>query len=165
MQSTAKPGAILAGCLVTTLALTALALGGCMTARVKPQPSQAVLDARRAQDAKTQACAEITETPPIVATFSFQTAELSQAAKARLDEARHWLTCRPQLAARVEASSDQRGSARDQTALARQRRAAITAYLAGGGVQPARIREAQTDEAAQPAGADVVVIRGEGQGW
>lgn len=147
------------------MALTILALGGCTTARVKPQPSQAVLDARKAQDAKAQACAEITETPPIVATFAFQTAELSQTAKARLDEARHWLTCRPQLAARVEASADRRGSGADQTALARQRRAAITAYLAAGGVQPARIREAQKDEAAQPASADVVVIRGEGQGW
>jgi outer membrane protein OmpA-like peptidoglycan-associated protein len=154
-----KPGALLAAGLV------ALTLAGCMTPRVQPAPSQAILEARAARDAKAQACADITDTPAVAATFGFQTAELSETAKLRLDQARHWLTCRPALSARVEARADQRGTEAEQTALARQRRAAITAYLVAGGVQPTRVVEASTTTAAQPAGADVVVIRGEGQGW
>lgn len=162
MQSVSKPGAALA-VRMCAFGLASIALVGCMTPRVKPEPSQAILEARAARDAKVSACADIAETPPIVATFGFQTAELSEAAKKRLDEARHWLTCKPGLSARVEAGSDQRGSEAEQATLARQRRAAITAYLVAGGVEPARVIDAP--KSARSAGGDVVVIRGEGQGW
>lgn len=164
MRSNSKLGAIPA----VGLALgAALLTSGCMTARVKPQPSQAIVEARAAREARESACADIAETPAISATFAFQTAELSETAKLRLDEARHWLTCRPQLTARVEATADQRGGEAEQAALARQRRAAITAYLVAGGVQPARVTDARSAQtpAGQATGADVVVIRGEGQGW
>ncbi|WP_091735038.1 OmpA family protein [Phenylobacterium immobile] len=160
MQSLFKSGAILAAGLAA-----ALFLNGCMTPRLKPAPSQAVLDARAARDAKAAACADITETPLIVATFGFQTAELSETAKLRLDEARHWLTCRTTMTARIEAIADRRGSEADQANLTRQRRSAISAYLVAGGVQPARIVEAEAAASAQPAASDVLVIRGEGQGW
>jgi outer membrane protein OmpA-like peptidoglycan-associated protein len=148
---------------VAVAALCALSVGGCMTTRVKPQPSQAVIDARAARVAKVASCTEAIDTAPVDAFFAFQTADLSETGKLHLDAARHALTCKPALVAVVESSADQRGSEAEQAALARQRQAAVIAYL-GAGVAP-RITTAAAGKAAENPSGDVLVIHAIGQGW
>lgn len=146
-------------------AMAAVALSGCMTERVRPEPSQAVVEARAARAAKAAACADALPSAPISAPFGFQTAELSETGKQRLDAAGRVLACRPAARVVIQASADQRGTEAEQAALADQRRAAVAAYLARAGVEAGRIAAGPAPAPAAAPGGDVLVIHAEGQGW
>src|SRR6266545_1468130 len=100
------------------------ALAGCMTPRVKPQLSQAVIDARAHRDAPgAAACPQdpLTTVAPVLVGFAFDESELTEAMRLPLAAPAQWLVCHPTTAAVIKPDADSHGSEAEQDALAQRR--------------------------------------------
>lgn len=145
--------------------LAGLALGGCMTQRVKPPPSPAVLEARahalQARAHPASICASVTVDPtvPLDVPFAYDKDDLTDPGRDALDQAAAWLICKPAAFAAIVGESDPTGTAERRRAVAAARVAAARAYLTAHGVAPARLL------AAKPASGEVLAINAKGRGW
>lgn len=150
---------------LTAVAIAAAALGlsGCLTARVKPTPSAAVLEAREHREKPAPvACPAIDA--PISVGFGFGEATLSDLATPSVAEAAQLLACHPQASALVVGQADAHGTPDEQKALAEGRAEAVVAALRARGVAPARLA---TQTQGTPPAAEVgrVVVLAEGRRW
>lgn len=141
-------------------------LAGCMTHHVKPQLSQAVLDARAHRDAPTgPTCpqAPLTELSGVLVGFPFDDSALPPDVGQSLATPIQWLTCRPAAPVVIRPDADGHGTPAAQDALARARADAVLGYLTGRGVAATRIRILSRGEA-EPAD-EHFLIRAEGRRW
>jgi peptidoglycan-associated lipoprotein len=155
-RSMSRP-AILALCL-------AAALGGCMTKRVQPAPSPAIVEARAAAAAQkvhptTRCATEPATMDPVAAPFAYGKAEITEEAAEALDAAAAWLSCRPEVVVVATGEADASGSKAVQATLPARRAQAVRDYLAAHGVSAERL------PAARPASGEVLEIRAKGRGW
>jgi outer membrane protein OmpA-like peptidoglycan-associated protein len=148
------------------LALAALAaLGGCMTPRLKPAPSAAILEARaRAAQARAHPaslCVGVSLDPavPLAVPFGYEKDELTEAGRDVLDDAAAWLICKPAAFAVVTGEGDPTGTEETRKAIAARRVVAVRAYLAAHGVAAGRLL------AAPPASGQVLSVIARGRGW
>lgn len=148
------------------LAVGALAaLGGCMTARVKPAPSAAVLETRaRAAQARAHPaglCTQVSLDPaaPLAVPFGYEKDELTEAGRDALDSAAGWLICNPASLAVVTGEADPTGTDETRKAVAAKRVAAVRVYLTAHGVAASRLL------AAPPASGQVLSVIARGRGW
>lgn len=130
--------------------------------RLEPAPSQAVLEARaRAAQAKaappTGPRCEQAPAGPLAVTFPFDTADLTDPARATIAEAVLWVRCHPGAPVVIRGTADNHRSADYQKALADKRAETVRAQLAQLGT-PAAVAGAQV-----PQGA--LLIEARGQGW
>jgi outer membrane protein OmpA-like peptidoglycan-associated protein len=147
-------------------ALVPLALAGCMTKRVKLEPSAAVLQARaHAEQQKvhpTPLCASVTLDPkaPVIAPFGYEKTEVSESGAEVLKQAADWLTCHPANYAAVIGEADPTGTAERQKQVAAVRVKAVKAYLTARGVSPGRLLDYQP-----ASGGSLLTITARGRGW
>jgi outer membrane protein OmpA-like peptidoglycan-associated protein len=147
------------------LALTAasILLSGCLTKRVRDQPSQAILDTRAAarQQAAVSACAGAASTPVFVG-FGFNEGNLTELQQPYLDPALTWAQCNPGAPIVILPASDGHGTEAEQQDLAKLRGQAVAAYLQAHGVTaPVTVL---TQGAAEPAGTHLLV-QAQGRRW
>lgn len=144
---------------------TLAALGGCMTPRVKPAPSPAVLEARaRAAQARAHPaslCVGVRLDPavPLVVPFGYEKDELTEAGRDALDDAAAWLICNPAAFAALTGEGDPTGTDESRKAIAARRVVAVRAYLIAHGVAAGRL------PAAPPASGQVLSVVARGRGW
>jgi peptidoglycan-associated lipoprotein len=142
----------------------AAALGGCMTKRVQPTPSLAVVQTRAAaiqQKAhpETRCATEPATMDPVVAPFAYGKAEITEEGAEALDTAAAWLACRPQVVVVATGEADASGSKAVQATLPARRAQAVRDYLSAHGVSGERLL------AARPAAGEVLEIQAKGRGW
>ena len=149
------------------LLVSAAALGGCMTHRVKIQPSPAIMAARAGEHAPgINACTprELSTLSPVAARFAFGDAELTENARVTLDEAVAWLICNPTVGVVVRPGGDVHGTVAEQQALAGRRATAVAEYIRGHGATRAVIRILPMG-APETVESQSLVIKAEGQRW
>ena len=146
--------------------LCAAATAGCLTPHVKAPPSQAILQARAAHEAKPAACAlgALETVSPVGLDFPFDEATISEVGQKRLAAAAQWLTCNPGVEAVIRPDGDSQGDAAHMNELAQRRAQAAADQLRALGAQAVVIRVlART--AADPVGGPHVLINATGRGW
>ncbi|WP_165837076.1 OmpA family protein [Phenylobacterium hankyongense] len=152
--------------LTAGLVLATAGLGGCLTPRARPQPSQAILDARAHRDVPpATACAAqpLASVSPAEVNFGFAETSLPGAAPAALAPAIAWLVCHPGVPIVILPDADNHGAPEAQAALAKSRAETVRQYLLTQGVAPAQLQILPL-AAAEPAG-DHVLIRAIGRRW
>jgi outer membrane protein OmpA-like peptidoglycan-associated protein len=152
--------------LTAGLVLATASLGGCLTPRARPQPSQAILDARAHRDvAATTACAAqpLSSVSPAEVNFGFSETSLPGAAPAAVAPAIAWLACHPGVAVIIQPDADNHGAPEAQATLAKSRAETVRQYLLAQGVADARIQLLPI-RGTEPAG-DHVLIRAIGRRW
>jgi outer membrane protein OmpA-like peptidoglycan-associated protein len=150
---------------ILALGAAGVGLTGCMTPRIKPAPSPAVVEAR-AHAAQARAhpaglCAGVSLDPavPLAVPFGYEKDELTEAGRGALDDAAAWLICRPAAVAAVTGEADPTGTEETRKAIAARRVVAVRAYLAAHGVAASRLL------AAPPASGEVLSVIARGRGW
>jgi outer membrane protein OmpA-like peptidoglycan-associated protein len=145
----------------------ATALTGCMTPRVHPTPSKAVIAARAHKDveiAQANACPDASVRPRVG--FGFDDATLKDVAMEPLDEAAEALTCHPELQAVIVGGADQHGTEAERRKLAQDRVQTVIDYLHAKGVAPERLKSEVALDGKPPAGdAQHMVVMAEGRRW
>jgi outer membrane protein OmpA-like peptidoglycan-associated protein len=144
----------------------AAALSGCLTPRVQPPPSAAVLQARAASGHKTAACTPggLDAISPVDVGFGFDDAEISEVGQKRLAAAAAWLGCNPGIQAVILPDADNHGDAAHLGDLAQKRALAVQARLRALGATAAVIRLLPRG-AADPLTAPHLVVNAQGRGW
>ncbi len=140
-------------------------LGGCTTPHVTPPPSQAVVQARQAREAKPTACAPggLATVSPVNLDFGFDDAKLSEVGQQRLAAAAHWLACNPGVAVVILPGADH-GDEAHLTQLASNRaKSAVDQLRALGAVGPTIHTLARGG--ADPVSEPHLVINATGRGW
>jgi outer membrane protein OmpA-like peptidoglycan-associated protein len=144
----------------------AAALAACTTPHVKPQLSQAVIDARAHRDAPpVAACPDtvLNALSPVMVGFGFGESELTEEMGLPLAEPARWLACHADTLAVIKPDADTHGTAAEQDALALRRAEGVRNYLSAHGVAAERIRILGRNEAAP--GGSVFLFRAEGRRW
>jgi outer membrane protein OmpA-like peptidoglycan-associated protein len=151
--------------LILALLCAAPLVSGCMTRRVEPQISQAVLEARARANVPPTGCAAlgVSAAAPVSVRFPFKEAELQAPAVRALDQAAAWLACNPTASAAISGAGDAVGTPEQRQDLAARRVEAALAHLAQRGVSADRVRRLTPTTGAPPAG--VLIIQAEGRGW
>ncbi len=151
---------------LTVSIVCALALTGCLTQRVKPAPSQAVLQTRAREGAKPAACTgeDLASVSPIDAGFGFEETQLGDAALQRVVKAAAWLNCNPGVEVVILPAADSHGTPAHQQELAQARAKAVVDQLRTLGATQAVIRTMAVG-AADPVTAPHLVILARGRGW
>lgn len=145
--------------------LLSLTLTGCMTPRVKPEPSLAVQEVRaRAAAEKARLddpCSRYSFAPaaPVRVFFAYNKAQLSEETDRLLEGAAVWLLCHPDIPATVSALHDNQGTPADQQALIAARIAAVRNGLTEAGVPAARVLTAR------PVQGQALSFEARGRGW
>lgn len=147
-------------------ALCAATLSGCLTPRVKPPVSQAVLEARARVDVKPPACpAGGPETvSPVDVGFGFDDAKITEVGHQRLAAAARWLACNPRVEAVILPDADRHGDAAHLADLAGRRAQAVLDQLRADGAKANVIRVTPRG-APDPLTAPHVVVNAVGRGW
>lgn len=149
----------------SALLLAGLALTGCMTPRIKPAPSPAVVEARasavQARAHPASLCASVSLDPAVRldVPFAYDKDELTETGRDALDQAAAWLICRPAAVAAIVGESDPTGTEERRKAIAAARVAAARTYLTAHGVAAARLL------ADKPASGEFLSIAAKGRGW
>ena len=143
----------------------ATALSGCLTPRVQPVTSKAVLDARARVGAKAAACSTegLDAVSPVNVGFAFDDPAITPAGQARLVAAARWLACNPTIEAVIQPDADHHGDAAHLNTLAQQRALAVQTQLRALGANNV-IRQLARG-AADPVTAPHMLIVAEGRGW
>ena len=151
---------------LTVSLVCALALTGCLTQRVKPTPSQAVLQTRAREGAKPAACAreDLASISPMEAGFGFEETQIGEAARQTLAKAAAWLNCNPGVEVVVLPAADSHGTPAHQQELAQARAKAVVDQLRALGAIQAVIRTVAVG-GADPVTAPHLVISARGRGW
>lgn len=146
------------------LALIAgLGLSGCLTQRVKPTPSAAVLEARQHRDSKAPPpCPAIDA--PISVGFGFGEAAIGELAAPAVIQAAQLAACHSGASVTILGQADMHGTEAEQRKLSQDRANAVAAALRERGVAPGRIAT-QVQGTAPPADATHLVILAEGRRW
>jgi outer membrane protein OmpA-like peptidoglycan-associated protein len=146
--------------------LCAATLSGCLTPRVKPQPSQAVLEARARVAVKPPACpvGGPETVSPVDVSFGFDDAVISEVGQQRLAKAAKWLACHPQVEAVILPDADRHGDAAHLADLAGRRAQAALDQLRADGAKANLIRVTARG-APDPLTAPHVVVNAQGRGW
>jgi outer membrane protein OmpA-like peptidoglycan-associated protein len=143
-----------------------LALSACVTHRVEPTLSRAVIDARARKDVPTAASVCGPLSSPASVGFGFGEAALSDLATPAVEQAAQQLACHPQIGAIVAGRGDGHGTAQEQLKLAGDRANAVAAALKARGVAAGRISLDISADAKPPAGdAAHLVVMAEGRRW
>jgi outer membrane protein OmpA-like peptidoglycan-associated protein len=154
--------------LLSGLALAALSLGlsGCLTPRIQPQPSAAIVEARAAVGARTAACKPggLDQVSPLDADFVFDEAEISPPGVQRLTNAARWLNCNPGVEVVIKPDSDNRGEVAHLNALSEARAKAVADKLRELGATGATLRILARG-GADPVTAPHLLINATGRGW
>lgn len=145
------------------LALTAVGLSGCLTPRVKPTPSQAVL-AARAHRTPPPAAVCVPLASPLSVGFGFGESTLGDLAGPALQSAAQALSCHPEASAVVVGQADAHGTDADRRRLAQARADAVAAHLTAHGVAQARL-QTQAEGTAPTGDAQHLVVLAEGRRW
>jgi len=147
-------------------ALLVASLAGCTTPRVKPAPSQAILQARAARAAKPPACASggLETISPLDAEFGFDDATVSEVGQKRLAAAAQWLACNPGVEVVIKPDADNHGDAAHVADLAHRRAQAVADDLRSLGAKTAVIHMLSRG-AADPVAAPHLLINATGRGW
>lgn len=143
----------------------AAALSGCLTPRVKPTPSAAVIQARAAEGSKANACAlgDLASVSPINVAFGFGETKLDNLALRRVAKAADWLKCNAGVEVVILPAADAHGTAAQQQDLASVRAKAVVDQLRALGAQPViRILAAGKPD---PVTTPHLVIEAQGRGW
>jgi outer membrane protein OmpA-like peptidoglycan-associated protein len=145
----------------------ALGLSGCITHRVTPTLSRAVIDARAHKDvtdARNAACAPLAS--PMRIAFAFGEPQLSELATPAVESVGQQLACHPGVAAVVAGRADGHGTPQEQLKLAADRANAVAAALKARGVSAGRISLDIQPDAKPPTGdATHLVVMAEGRRW
>ncbi len=143
----------------------ATALSGCLTPRLKPTPSRAVVEARSAAGRKPAACGidKLEDISPTVATFGFDLAVISQTGRQRLVRAAAWLKCNPGVEAVILPGAQNRGKPEHEKDLAAQRGQAVQAELRALGA--GNVLRLMAPGATDPVQAPHLVIQAADRGW
>jgi outer membrane protein OmpA-like peptidoglycan-associated protein len=157
------------------MGLIALGLTGCTTPRAPLVTSPAVLESRAAANqhkaglravAKPCAAGPVAIDSPITIDFAWESADLANSDRGRLDDVVARLPCSPQTAVAITAYSDHHLSLERQRDLATRRGAVVSAYLTDHGAT------SKISVVVEPAGPkpviatpDVLAIEARGQGW
>lgn len=151
--------------LAASLVCTA-ALSGCLTPRVQPAPSPAVVEARAAAGAKASACktGDLASISPLDVDFAFDDAAVTESGQRRLAAAAEWLACNPHAEVVILPNGDSRGDAAHLQALAQSRALAVQDRLRTLGATAAVIRLLPRG-APDPLTAPHLVINAQGRGW
>lgn len=145
------------------LAAAALGLSGCLTARVKPTPSAAVIEAREHRERHAPPpCAAIDG--PVSIGFGFGESAINELALPSVTEAAQLLTCHPAVTALIVGQADVHGTEAEQRKLAQDRANAVAAALAERGVAPGRLAT-QAQGTAPSGDAAHLVVLAEGRRW
>lgn len=151
----------------TLVPLLLVGLGACTT-QVKPQPSAAVLEMRRAAaeragpgrggclDPRDQG-AEATVIP-----FGFLLADLDASALRRIRTVAAWGRCAPANRIVLTGEADNHGTAAERADLVARRLTALRQALTAAGVADERISVAAS---AKDVPGDALVLLGRGRGW
>jgi outer membrane protein OmpA-like peptidoglycan-associated protein len=144
----------------------ATALGGCLTPRVEPQVSRAVVQARAAAGAKPAACAAtpLESVSPVVVAFGFDEATVPDADRTRLTAAVRWLACNPGTEVVIKPDADKHGDAAHLNDLAQRRAQAVQAELRTLGATAPVIRILPRG-GPDPVTAPHLVINAQGRRW
>jgi outer membrane protein OmpA-like peptidoglycan-associated protein len=146
--------------------LCATATAGCLTPHVKAPPSQAILQARAAHEAKPAACATgaLETVSPVNLDFPFDEATISEVGQKRLADAAQWLGCNPGVEVVIKPDGESQGDAAHQNDLAQRRAQAAADQLRALGAKTAVVRVlART--APDPVGGPHLLINAVGRGW
>jgi len=138
-------------------------LAGCVTHRVQPTLSKAVVEARKHKDVEaTTACPDLAA--PISVGFAFGESGLSELATPALEQVTKELACHPGEPALIAGQADNHGTDAEQRQLAQARVTAVMDYLRAHNVAPARL---QTQVMGTPPGLDPqrIVVLAEGRRW
>jgi outer membrane protein OmpA-like peptidoglycan-associated protein len=144
----------------------ALALPGCMTPRIDPQVSQAVIDARAHRNVPAAATcpqAPLNTVSPVMIGFGFNETDMTTSMTLPLALPAQWLACHPGTQAVIVPDADTHGTDAEQDALARQRAEHVRNYLTANGVAAQQIRILRRGET--PPTGDLFFIRAEGRRW
>jgi len=143
----------------------AMALSGCVTPRVKPVTSAAVVEARAKVGQKPSACpaGELKEVSPTLASFGFDEATLSEVGHERLGQAAAWLICHPGVEVAVLTRGEERGHPDRDKELAGLRGQAVVTELRALGAQS--VVHILPPGAADPLQGPHLVIQAAGRGW
>jgi outer membrane protein OmpA-like peptidoglycan-associated protein len=146
--------------------LCAASLTGCLTQRVKPPPSPAVLQARAVRTAKPAACSPggLEAISPLDASFAFDDATVSAVGQQRLAAAVRWLGCNPGVEVVIKPDGDNHGDAAHLNDLAQRRATAVSEQLRGLGAT-APVIHMLSRNAADPVAAPHLLINAIGRGW
>jgi outer membrane protein OmpA-like peptidoglycan-associated protein len=123
------------------LLAAAPALSGCLTPKVSPPPSRAVLEARKGVGQKAKACqgGALADVSPALASFGFDETALDIEGRRTIDRVAAWLACHPGTAVVVLPGGDNHGPAEHQKDLAVQRGQTVVASLRAAGASAAVI--------------------------
>jgi outer membrane protein OmpA-like peptidoglycan-associated protein len=148
------------------LIFAAVTLSGCLTPRVTPRPSAAIVTARKGAGAKPAACqlGDLARVSPTVATFPFDDATIDETGNRRLAAAAAWLNCNPGVPVVVAPTADNHGTAQHQKDLAVSRAQAVTAALRALGARSAVIH-ALALGGADPVSGPHLIVQADGRGW
>ena len=141
------------------------ALTGCVTSRIDPPPSPAVLEARAkataAKTAKADPCALYTfaTAAPVTINFPYGSTEPAEDGQVQIERIGVWLGCHPEVWVHVTGAADSTTLPAAQQAQADARATAVRTRLAAAGLQPQRIL------AHKPATGATLVLEARGRGW
>jgi outer membrane protein OmpA-like peptidoglycan-associated protein len=144
----------------------AAVLAGCTTARVEPQQSQAVQEARARENAPPPpTCPQtpLASVTPVTVGFAFNDTELTEAMSLPLVEAAQWIACHPAVRVVIKPDSDTHGTQAEQDSLARRRAERVRDYLTAHGVTTDRLVILRRGQPV-PAG-EAFLISAEGRRW
>ena len=143
-----------------------LSLAGCLTPKVQPPPSAAILAARAALNAKPATCQPggLDALSPLLVGFPYDEAQMPEAGTKRLTEAARWLSCNPGTEVVILPSADGRGDAAHMEALATKRAQATLETLRSLGAASAVIHILARN-ATDPVSTPHLVIQAAGRGW
>jgi outer membrane protein OmpA-like peptidoglycan-associated protein len=149
--------------LVLAALAAAAGLGGCVTHRVNPTLSRAVVDARAHRNVpRTAACPALSS--PVSVGFAFSESSLNELAAPALRSAGQQLTCYPQVSAVIVGQADGHGTDVEQRQLAQARAEAVAQDLRGRGIVAGRL-QTQVQGTAPEADAGRLVVLAEGRRW
>jgi outer membrane protein OmpA-like peptidoglycan-associated protein len=151
--------------LAASLAL-AIPLSGCLTPRVQPKPSPAILEARAGATAKPHACKPggLDAISPVDASFGYDDAAVTPSTHRRLTDAARWLNCNPGVVAVIKPDADFHGDTAHLNDLSQRRAQAVVAELRALGAT-ASVFHVLARGAADPVSDPHMVINAVGRGW
>jgi outer membrane protein OmpA-like peptidoglycan-associated protein len=146
--------------------VSAAALTGCLTPKVQPALSQAVVQARAGAGAKSAACpsSDLGAISPLEVAFGFDEATVPEVGHTRLAAAARWLACNPRVQVVIAPTADRHGDAAHQSDLASRRAQAVEGELRSQGAKDAVIQTLAAG-APDPVSAPHLLINAKGRGW
>ena len=142
------------------------ALSACMTPRVKPTPSTAVVAAPARAGARPASCqvGKLEDISPVLASFPFDDATLDAEGGRRLAAAAAWVTCTPGVPVVIIATADNRGDDAHRKDLTTKRAQAALAALRAAGAKDAVVHTLAPG-APDPIKGPHLIINADGRGW